>query len=285
MSDQFQERGPAKRSPNASRTPRGPPIRETPPTTETSQSSDHTMMRKNEETVKSVRRYPASRSRTKQTHYVSNVDNKSESVDFEHREGITDQRRSIHKSSDNHPPGNLVKSDLVQRGNKRGMRKNAPKTYIAPTDISRDSLVCPICVEKFEELELRFYPCPCGYRVCAMCIHLIREKADGKCPNCRELYVEDRQRLASEIEKGLARLLRQVSKEEEREKRLVFPSPQKPKRPPPRTYSEKRLDKVLANHRFFPKSSEKSTKETSPVSTPVPEVKLSRFSGGMSVWD
>jgi hypothetical protein len=159
--------------------------------------------------------------------------------------------------------------------------------------VTRDSLFCPLCVEKFEELELRFYPCPCGYRVCTMCVHLIKEKAEGKCPNCRELYTEERQRVSSAMEKGIARVLRQTTAEDEREARKaaertsqeVFHNRTKIcKKQNHNILSDQDLDRILAAHKAS-KTSTQSTKESSPINTPAPEIKLTRFSGGLSVWD
>jgi hypothetical protein len=196
----------------------------------------------------------------------------------DHPQRNQDSGKSFSKSV--RPPINSIRT--YQKRQIVRTDKSAVAEDRSSPGLSRDSLVCPICVEKFDELELRFYPCPCGYRVCAMCIHLIREKTDAKCPNCRELYAEDRQRLAAEIDKGIAKILRQVSKEEERlatKKQPAFPT-YRPKRPIKHsTYNEKRLDPVV------PKVSEKSTKESTPIITPAPEIKLTRFSGGLSVWD
>lgn len=186
---------------------------------------------------------------------------------------------------------NDVSSTPTDNQNTRRAPKRTQARGPQPTQeaVTRDSLVCPICCEKFEELELRFYPCPCSYRVCTMCVHLIKEKADGKCPNCRETYEEGRQRLEEEVDKGIARILRQVTEEEAREARQAKQKPQKRIfQSPPKPWlnrshielCEKEINRILAAHQ-----TSQSTKESSPVSTPAPEIKLTRFSGGLSVWD
>ena len=212
-------------------------------------------------------------------------------------EGSRKQRRYVPRSENVSPNSNSdtrSKPSGIKPNRKQYHPRNKAKGGSLQDLASRDSLVCPICCEKFDELELRFYPCPCSYRVCAMCIHLIKEKADGKCPNCREVYEDERQRLADKVDKGLARVLRQVTAEEEREARQakqkatkpIFQSSTKPRynRSHHVVLCEKEIDKILAAHQAG-KSTNQSTKESSPVITPAPEIKLTRFSGGLSVWD
>jgi hypothetical protein len=175
--------------------------------------------------------------------------------------------------------------------------KRHPGRASKSVTLARDVVFCPICTEKFEELELRFNPCPCGYRICAMCVHLIKEKTDGKCPSCRALYSQDRESLVPEVDSALYKVLRQVTREEEHAKqkqtRAENRKPVFQNRSDGRhahdfkPFDNRRLDRVLAAHKGF-LSSAGSTKESSPVSTvltPVPTVKLTRFSGGLSVWD
>lgn len=175
--------------------------------------------------------------------------------------------------------------------------KRHPGKASKPVTFARDAVFCPICTEKFEELELRFNPCPCGYRICAMCVHLIKEKTDGKCPSCRALYSQERQSLVPEVDSALYKVLRQVTREEEHAKQKqtraenrkpVFQNRSDRRRAHDfKPFDKRHLDRVLAVHKGF-LSSAGSTKESSPVSTvltPVPTVKLTRFSGGLSVWD
>ena len=194
-------------------------------------------------------------------------------------------------------PSSSMSQESNSRNNKSRRNQRRPMREPKTVSITRESVFCPICTEKFEELELRFNPCPCGYRICAMCVHLIKEKTDGKCPSCRALYCEERESLVPEVDSALYRVLRQVTREEEHEKQKqsrvenrkpVFQNRSDGRRAKEfRPFDDRRLDRVLAAQKSL-LSSAASTKESSPVSTvltPVPTVKLTRFSGGLSVWD
>lgn len=147
-----------------------------------------------------------------------------------------------------------------------------------------DVLFCPICVEKFDEVELRCYPCPCGYRVCAMCIHLIKEKADGKCPSCRSEYCADLLRISDRIEKNVRLAMKEANLKEKKETDAA--------RKKTLSAQRKRNNKPRLNngHKSEPceKAKDGSVSRASvplPPSPPPPVVKLSRFTGGLSVWD
>lgn len=56
---------------------------------------------------------------------------------------------------------------------------------------SREEL-CPLCLEELDITDKNFKPCTCGYQICLWCFHNINEKVDGKCPNCRSLYQQDK---------------------------------------------------------------------------------------------
>jgi hypothetical protein len=95
------------------------------------------------------------------------------------------------------------------------------------------------------------------------------------------------------MEKGIARVLRQTTAEDEREARKaaertsqeVFHNRTKIcKKQNHNILSDQDLDRILAAHKAS-KTSTQSTKESSPINTPAPEIKLTRFSGGLSVWD
>ncbi|CAK0901241.1 unnamed protein product, partial [Prorocentrum cordatum] len=49
---------------------------------------------------------------------------------------------------------------------------------------------CPLCMNLLDETDLSFYPCSCNYQVCLFCVHYIMEQMNGKCPACRQDYVE-----------------------------------------------------------------------------------------------
>jgi hypothetical protein len=71
------------------------------------------------------------------------------------------------------------------------------KPRISPLDESTssscfDAYQCPLCIEPFSELEWRFFPCPCRYRLCSWCLHQIRTAGDSKCPQCRNIYDEQK---------------------------------------------------------------------------------------------
>ena len=145
---------------------------------------------------------------------------------------------------------------------------------------NRDILNCPICIEKFDELELRFHPCPCGYRVCAMCIHLIKEKTDGKCPNCRDDYDQRRCRVSDAIEDDLLVVLEEVKQEKNKEKNKenVSVRPARKPRSKPRKlpgYKSTQLPDLAPLDVILPP----------PPPPPVLQVRLTRFTGGISVWD
>ncbi|CAI5956039.1 unnamed protein product [Closterium sp. NIES-65] len=48
--------------------------------------------------------------------------------------------------------------------------------------------VCPLCIEHLDETEVRFRPCPCGYRVCLFCYERIKLELNSLCPSCRTPY-------------------------------------------------------------------------------------------------
>ena len=174
------------------------------------------------------------------------------------------------------------RSRPVRGAKHHGTRSDASTTPSTPA-FSKDCLSCPICIEKFEEMELRFYPCPCGYRVCAMCIHLIKEKADGKCPSCREEYSTDRVRVVEEIPQGLLTVFRQASREEELEaKRAARRALLEAKR---RSYRAKDLDSSLVNLKNVSPPSTKQSTPTVSLVAPPPVVRMTRFTGGLCVWD
>ena len=49
---------------------------------------------------------------------------------------------------------------------------------------------CPLCINDLTETEQNFYPCPCGYQICAFCFQRIHEGND-LCPSCRRPYDPD----------------------------------------------------------------------------------------------
>ena len=53
---------------------------------------------------------------------------------------------------------------------------------------TEDAVYCPICTDEMDVTDRHFRPCKCGYQVCSFCWHRIKEKLDGKCPNCRLPY-------------------------------------------------------------------------------------------------
>lgn len=72
-------------------------------------------------------------------------------------------------------------SDGRSHGGARGGR-------VAGLIDEEEDLFCPLCVEKFDDTDKRFFPCPCGYQVCVWCYHNINEKLGGRCPACRSQY-------------------------------------------------------------------------------------------------
>jgi hypothetical protein len=69
------------------------------------------------------------------------------------------------------------------------------ETTIVPpeheSDDDDDDETCPTCIEKFDQQDKKFYPCPCKYRVCVFCVRRIQTEFDGRCPGCRRDYNED----------------------------------------------------------------------------------------------
>ncbi|CAJ1350272.1 unnamed protein product, partial [Effrenium voratum] len=49
---------------------------------------------------------------------------------------------------------------------------------------------CPLCMQTLDETDISFFACPCNYQVCLFCVHYIVEQMNGKCPACRQDYVE-----------------------------------------------------------------------------------------------
>ncbi|OSX76879.1 hypothetical protein BU14_0171s0027 [Porphyra umbilicalis] len=49
---------------------------------------------------------------------------------------------------------------------------------------------CPLCLEDLDATDLSVRACQCGYPVCLLCLHHIREQLNGKCPACRTPYSE-----------------------------------------------------------------------------------------------
>ena len=195
--------------------------------------------------------------------------------------------------SSNHPKGNRIRRKF--KGNRRpesNLNESQPTdpshsssvvTPLCQSVLDRDRLFCPICVEKFDELELRFTPCPCGFRVCSMCIHLIKEKADGKCPNCRDEYLAERGHLSAEIGKEMKHLLAEARRLEDSDVRCIRLPTSKSKKT---VYAQPQHS---GNHiKTFKKPCKvvplvvASPQRTVPVE---PVTKLTRFTGGMSVWD
>jgi CCR4-NOT transcription complex subunit 4 len=56
-------------------------------------------------------------------------------------------------------------------------------------DVDED---CPLCCDPLGH-DLNFFPCQCGFQLCSMCWHKIKEDKDKepKCPNCRKLYGDE----------------------------------------------------------------------------------------------
>lgn len=51
---------------------------------------------------------------------------------------------------------------------------------------------CPLCISTLNNNEYDFYPCPCGYQICAFCFErLMDDETQRKCPYCRRPYDED----------------------------------------------------------------------------------------------
>jgi hypothetical protein len=97
------------------------------------------------------------------------------------------------------------------------------------TDASSESL-CPICANDLIGTDQNFVACPCQFKVkaeinfelsqvCAMCVHCIREEADGKCPNCRRTYDEKNFRLVEYLFLSRLRILPAETKVKRRQPR------------------------------------------------------------------
>ncbi len=154
------------------------------------------------------------------------------------------------------------------------------------TSMIEYNLICPVCIEKFDDMELRFKPCPCGYRVCAMCIHLIKEKADGKCPNCRTEYSDARAALQDEIDGDLLKMLQQFRNKEAKELQMAKAHTLDLKR---KAQGRQSMSKLNPGSKHAKDKSKpiKVSKSPPMVDLPPPssEIKLTRFTGGISVWD
>ena len=159
-----------------------------------------------------------------------------------------------------------------------------------------DSAYCPICIEAYDEMEWRFYPCPCNYRLCSMCLHQIRV-ADGKCPQCREAYCEAKFRVLSEAEVGPLKrqpIAQPVPKSSHfakengnRQYQPMYPS----KSILGSTFHRKIINPPVYQPKPIvsepPKDIRKQPTEPS-TSTSIPSIpqpRMQRFSGGIGVWD
>lgn len=109
-----------------------------------------------------------------------------------------------------------------------------------------------------------------------MCIHLIKEKTDGKCPNCREDYDQQRCRVSDAIEGDLLLVLEEAKQEKNKENVSVRPA-RKPRSKPRQLpgYKSTQLPDLATLDVILPP----------PPPPPVPQVRLTRFTGGISVWD
>ena len=175
-----------------------------------------------------------------------------------------------------------------QQSSRRYREPRVPTRKSARASLDQDVLHCPICVEKFDEMELRYFPCPCGYRVCAMCVHLIKEKADGNCPSCRSEYSNERSRVSDRIDKDLLAVLRVANMQERKniEARRKQIESQLPKNHKERKAPQ--LKQSVASRVGKEKLVSiplKPVAASRPTPTPPPELRLTRFTGGLSVWD
>ncbi|CAE7261021.1 MOT2, partial [Symbiodinium necroappetens] len=57
-------------------------------------------------------------------------------------------------------------------------------------DDDEEDDTCPLCMQPMDETDISFFPCSCNYQVCLFCVHYIMEQMNGKCPACRQDYVE-----------------------------------------------------------------------------------------------
>ncbi|KAL0233782.1 hypothetical protein PCE1_002288 [Barthelona sp. PCE] len=49
--------------------------------------------------------------------------------------------------------------------------------------------ICPICYQPMDVGDLQFFPCTCGFQLCAFCFNRIQE-TNNQCPQCRNSYTE-----------------------------------------------------------------------------------------------
>ena len=62
----------------------------------------------------------------------------------------------------------------------------ADKTAPLPPDAFDDE--CPLCTASLDDSERSFFPCPCGFQLCAFCYHHISQDRAAQCPGCRRPY-------------------------------------------------------------------------------------------------
>lgn len=53
-----------------------------------------------------------------------------------------------------------------------------------------DVPTCPLCLEELDATDRAVRACQCGYQVCLLCLHTIREQLNQRCPACRTPYEE-----------------------------------------------------------------------------------------------
>ena len=175
-----------------------------------------------------------------------------------------------HQCGDSESSGETRESPCYasrKRGNARhhtiARPEHSSKTK-QPTQLDPSCCECPICVEHLSEMEWRFRPCPCGFRLCAWCLHLIRQ-GDGKCPQCREFYSETRFKDLSEKEAGLY-IPARISHKIKSPKRKVTTSSQ--------------AASLQVRAPVAPPAP-----RVAPPPPAAPPVRIERFRGGLGAWD
>lgn len=86
-----------------------------------------------------------------------------------------------------------------------------------------DVPTCPLCLEELDATDRAVKACQCGYQVCLLCLHTIREQLNQRCPACRTPYEEQNFKIGDVDPEEAAKEVKErrtAKKERERREKL-----------------------------------------------------------------
>lgn len=60
-----------------------------------------------------------------------------------------------------------------------------------PTEEEEEVALCPLCLEELDLTDTSMVPCHCGYQMCLLCYHRLKQQARPCCPACRAPYTAE----------------------------------------------------------------------------------------------